>query len=84
MKLEEDKKQHIVVMFILTIIAAICTKSAALAGAIALAVGIGKEIYDHFTGGVYSMEDMAANSVGIFAAMLIFLVAEELWSVSKE
>ena len=84
MKLEEDKKQHIAVMFILTVIAAICTRSAILAGIIALTIGLGKEIYDHFTGGVYSMEDMAANSIGIFSAMLIFLVIEELWGVSKE
>ena len=73
-KLATDKKQHMLVMFIITLGTGILTGSYWLAGALGIGIGLAKEIYDWQSGGVYSMEDMAANMVGITVAMLIMMM----------
>ena len=69
-----DKQRHFLVMFVATLGTSLLTRNTWIAGAIALCVGIAKETYDATIGTAgFSIDDMAANCLGIFAAMLLFI-----------
>jgi len=76
--METDKKQHIIVLFLITLVACLTTKDALKAAIIAILIGFGKEVFDLFFGGVASMGDMAANFIGIFIGLILFITIQEI------
>lgn len=69
---EEDKRQHFGVSLLLFILCLLpCAllypfwPGLALAAAVTLLVGLGKEVWDHFYGSGFCWFDMAANAAGI-------------------
>ncbi|MFA5217052.1 hypothetical protein [Sulfuricurvum sp.] len=74
-----DKKKHFILMFIGTLVTSIFSKNAWIGGLIAVSVGIAKELFDYYFGTTgFSFDDMVANILGIFSAMLIFLAVVEI------
>jgi len=61
MKIEEDKKAHFLLMMWGTFLAAAMSMNAWIAVSLALAIGISKEVFDYYTGGVASWGDMAGT-----------------------
>jgi len=71
--METDKKKHAIVMFFGTIVAFCLTRNIWLAGAVAIAIGLAKELIDWASGGVYDILDMSANAIGIMCAILLLI-----------
>jgi len=70
-----DKQKHFLLMFIGTLVTSLLTRNTWLAGAIAMCIGIGKEVYDTTIGTTgFSVDDMVANTIGIFGAMLVYIL----------
>ena len=82
--MQKDKKQHILALFAITLGAAIVTKDALKAAIIGIVIGFGKEVYDYYFGGVASVADMAANFIGITAAILLYIAIQETICKRKE
>jgi VanZ family protein len=78
MKIEEDKKAHFLLMMWGTFLAAAMSMNAWIAVSLALAIGISKEVFDYYTGGVASWGDMAANLLGIFVGITVFIVSMKI------
>ena len=70
---QKDKQLHIVASAILTIAIYLLTKSLIIAGAGALLVGIGKEVYDYYHPKKHTADtkDVLADVIGIMVATLI-------------
>ena len=77
-KIPWDKRAHFIAMMWGTFLAALLSMNAWAAVGIALIVSVGKEIIDHYTGGVASWGDMAANLAGILVGIMLFLAFEKL------
>lgn len=63
-----DKVMHCLVCMVVTMAAAAATGSAAVGAATAMAIGIGKELYDKATGEEFDWRDVAADAAGAVAA----------------
>jgi len=75
--LDPDKRKHFWAMLTGTIVAAVLTRNAWIAGTIAMFLGVMKELYDYYIGTTgFSIDDMVMNSLGIFLAMPIFIGAQ--------
>ena len=68
-----DKTKHFIVCFI---VAFVCgwTLGPSAGFALAMAIGIGKEIYDRSRGGIFDILDIRADALGAMTAtILLFL-----------
>ena len=83
--LAPDKKKHTWFMMTGTLLVSLITDNVWLAGTLALIIGLAKEMYDHFYGTTgFNVDDMVANSIGIFAAMLLYIGTKEMLKIKKE
>lgn len=77
LKLNEDKAKHMGGSFLLTLAGYAMTGKVWAAVLVAVLIGVGKEIYDYYYGGVASWGDLVANILGIcFAILGIFVFIE--------
>ena len=81
---ESDKKKHVLVMFFGTILAFRLTRNIWLTVAVALTIGLIKELIDWASGGTYDILDMSANVIGIFCAVLLLIGLCELFKKEWE
>ena len=73
---EEDKKRHMVWSFWITL-GALLLLPAAHAVLAAVAIGLLKEVWDHFYGSGFCFFDLAGNTLGTLAALVCYTGA--LW-----
>jgi len=71
MVIQQDKIEHWAFGFVLSLFAIIDP----LFIFFGLTFGVGKEIYDHFYGRGWNMNDLVATSIGAFTAMVFLVVA---------
>lgn len=84
LKIEEDKAKHMGGSLLLTLAGYAMTGKVWAAVLVAVLIGVGKEIYDYYYGGVASWGDLAANILGIcFAVLVIFIWIEKRKEMKK-
>ena len=63
-KVGSDKVMHVETCSLIAVVAKRCSGSVVIGAAVALGVGLLKEMYDVATGEVFDWKDVAADSVG--------------------
>ncbi len=78
LSVKKDKAKHMIGSFALTLSTFFATGKVWVAIVVAVLIGLSKEIYDYYYGGVASWEDMIANILGMcFAILLIFIMTKD-------
>lgn len=68
-----DKLKHFAACLVIALIIGLINPL--LGAAVAMAIGIGKEIYDRSRGGKFDLYDLLADAAGVGLAMAIFAVS---------
>ena len=63
-KMGSDKVMHVETCALIAVVAKRCSGCVVIGAAVALGVGLLKELYDVATGGVLDWKDVAADAVG--------------------
>lgn len=63
-KIGSDKVMHVETCALIAVVAKRCSGSVVIGAAVALGVGLLKELYDATTGEVFDWKDVAADAVG--------------------
>ena len=70
-KMGSDKVMHVETCALIAVVAKRCSGCVVIGAAVALGVGLLKELYDVATGGVFDWNDVAADAVGaVIGAMM--------------
>ena len=70
-KMGSDKVMHVETCALIAVVAKRCSGCVVIGAAVALGVGLLKELYDVATGGVLDWKDVAADAVGVVVGAMM-------------